>query len=90
MKDEVIKKMREIAIFQNKTALNNEGTMFLHQDDMQTYNSWFLTEYHSVEKILYRGSSSNAPSDIQNLNESLNKIGNPESILITYSTKDTY
>lgn len=90
MKEEVIKKMRDIAIFKNKTPLNQEGTLMLHQDDMRTYNSWFLTSYHLVDKVVYRGLVKDAPADIENLKEALQKIGNPESIIVTYSTQDTY
>lgn len=84
-----MKKMRELKIFQNKVSLNGESTVMLHEDDMQTYVSWFLTEYHLVDKVLYRGLSSKAP-DIDNLRESLDKIGNPKYVIITESTQDTY
>ena len=90
MREEVYKKMREIKIFRNLTPLNSEKTLILHQDDMQSYNSWFLTSHHSVDKVVYRGLASNAPSDIENLKEGLEKIGNPKNILITFSTQDTY
>ena len=89
-KNEIMVKMREMGIFKNKTSLNSEGTMMVHQDDMPSYNWWFLTSYHFVDKVIYRGLASNAPSDIQNLKESLDKIGNPKTILITYSEQDTY
>lgn len=84
------KKVRDLGIFQNRTVLDStDGTLMLHQDDMATYNSWFLTEYHDVDKVVYRGSVDNAP-DIQNLKEGLTKIGNPKNIIITFSKKDTY
>lgn len=84
------KKMRELAIFKNQTPLNPEKTLMLHQDDMSQFCSWFLTSYHFVDKVIYRGLSKEAPSDIENLKECLDKLGNPKHILITYSTQDTY
>jgi hypothetical protein len=90
------KKMRELLIFKNNVKLNDN--LVLHQDDMTTYNSWFLTEYHSVEKVVFRGIPDQLPVDViskykinQDLYKvSLNKLGNPKNILVTFSTKDTY
>lgn len=84
------KKMRELGIFKNQTELSNEnGKTMLHQDDMTSYNSWFLIEHHFVDKVIYRGDASKAPN-IPNLKEGLEKIGNPKNVIITFSTKDTY
>ena len=89
--EEARKKVRELGVFQNRTILkSDDGVLMLHQDDMATYNSWFLTEYHDVDKVLYRGLSEKAPSDIPNLKEGLGKIGNPKNIIVTFSKKDTY
>jgi hypothetical protein len=86
--NEMQKKMRELGIFKNQILISSEnGKTMLHQDDMIAYNSWFLTEYHDVDKIIYRGDVSKAPMDIS---EVLSKIGNPKSVIITFSTKDTY
>lgn len=85
------KKMRELGIFKNSTKLDTKnGVLMLHQDDMTTYNSWFLTEHHGIDKIVYRGVSENAPSDLPNLKESLVKLGNPKNVIVTFSTEDTY
>jgi len=91
------KKMKELDIFKNSIKLDDGnprlGTLMLHQDDMTVYNSWFLTEDHDVDKIIYRGDSGKIPSDLvvkYNISESLGKIGNPKNVIITYSTKDTY
>ncbi len=88
------KKMRELGIFKNSTKLSTDHSkneiLMLHQDDMPSYNSWFLTEYHGVNKVVYRGLSENAPSDLPNFKESLDKLGNPKSIIVTSSTEDTY
>lgn len=85
-----MKKMRELKIFQNKIPLNNDSTMMLHEDDMTSFVSWFLTSYHYVDSVVYRGPATSAPTDITNLKESLQKIGNPKNILITISKQDTY
>jgi hypothetical protein len=85
-----MKKMRELAIFQNKISLNDKSTMILHIDDMPPFASWFLTTFHYVDKVIYRGQSNDAPTDIPNLKDSLQKLGNPKNILITYSEQDTY
>lgn len=90
------KKMRDINIFKNKIKLNDN--LVLHQDDMTSYNSWFLTEYHGVDEVVFRGTPDKLPIDViskhkisKDLYEgSLSKIGNPKNILITFSTKDTY
>lgn len=93
------KRMRELAIFKNNTPLKNDnGVLMLHQDDMSMYNSWFLTEYHGVDKVIFRGESTKLsngiieeykiPKDIYEA--SLSKIGNPKNVIITYSTQDTY
>ena len=88
---EMQKKIKELGIFKNQTLLSEQnGKTMLHQDDMTSYNSWFLTEYHGVDKILYRGESSKAPLNIPNLKEGLEKIGNPKNVIITFSTKDVY
>jgi hypothetical protein len=88
--EKITKKMRELAIFKNQTPLNENKTMMLHEDNMQSFNSWFLTSYHFVDKVIYRGLSKDAPTNIENLKDSLEKIGNPKYILVTYSTQDTY
>lgn len=85
-----IQRMRDLGIFKNKTPLNKECTLMLHQDDMKSYNSWFLTSYHYVDKVIYRGKAKDAPVEIENLQEALEKIGNPENIIVTFSTQDTY
>jgi len=48
-------KMRDLCIFKNKVRLSD--TLVLHEDDMKGYNSWFLTEYHGVDKVVFRGSA---------------------------------
>lgn len=88
-------KMRELSIFKNRTELNDKGgIVMLHQDDMTPYNSWMLTEYHGVDKVVFRGELNKIPSDIVEKykinNDTLNKIGNPENVIITYSEQDTY
>lgn len=88
-KEKSLKKMREIAIFRNMIMISNEEgkVTMLHEDDMSTYNSWYLTEYHSVDKVLFRGESSSLGEDMKSY---LDKIGNPKKVIITVSTKDTY
>lgn len=89
MNKEAYKKMREIAIFRNmvKISEDNGQKTFLHHDDMLQYNSWFLTCYHYVDKVVYRGDSKNLPSEYKSFLES---IGNPERVIVTKSTQDTY
>jgi len=81
--------MRDIAIFRNMTEISNESGVktILHQDDMTMYNSWHLTSYHYVDKVLYRGSSSELPHQYQAF---LDKIGNPKNVIVTQSSQDTY
>lgn len=90
--EEVKKKVRDLGIFKNQVQLENKGNgiLMLHQDDMTVYNSWFLTEHHDVDEVVYRGLSENAPNTLPNIKECLEKIGNPKNIIVTFSTKDTY
>lgn len=83
------KKMRDIAIFRNMVEVSNvDGVItILHEDDMRTYNSWFLTQYHDVDAVIYRGESKNLPQEYKSF---LEKIGNPSSVMVSRSTKDTY
>jgi hypothetical protein len=86
-----IKKMRELGIFKNKTQLQSDnGILMLHQDDMMSYNSWFLTNYHLIDKVVFRGKIDDVPNDILNIKEGLMKIGNPKNVIITFSNQDTY
>lgn len=91
--------MRDLGIFQNKKILSKKDkTIVLHEDNMLVYNSWFLTEYHGVETVIYRGPYNKMPESIlprinQTLTQfrySLNEIGTPANILITESSQDTY
>lgn len=82
--------MRELGIFQNKCQLDNSGNIMLHQDDMPVYNTWFLTCFHFVDEVIYRGPSSEAPKNIPNLSEGLAKLNQPKNIIITTSKQDTY
>lgn len=88
------KKMRELGIFKNNTKLSTDhqsnGVLMLHQDDMLMYNSWFILENHGVDEILYRGTSDKIPTNLPNIKNGLDKLGNPKNVIITFSQKDTY
>ena len=87
--ESIRKKMREIGIFRNMTEISNENGLktILHKDDMPTYNSWHLTTYHFVDKVLFRGSASDLPDQYKPY---LEKIGNPKNVIVTQSSQDTY
>lgn len=88
-KKESFKKMRDIKIFRNMTEIPNDNgkKTILHHDDMITYNSWFLIQYHSVDSVIFRGKSKDIPEQYKSF---LPKIGNPDYVIITSSDKDTY
>ena len=83
------KKMRELGIFQNKIQVtqDNKSVTVLHADEIPTYNGWFLTTYHGIDQILWRGESKNAPSEYK---DSITQIGNPKYVIVTQSSEDTY
>lgn len=86
---QVKKKMREIKIFRNMTEVSNVNgkITMIHQDDMQVYNTWFLTTDHSIDEVIYRGDSDGLPDIYKPF---LQKIDNPKKVLITSSSQDTY
>ena len=83
------KKMRELKIFRNMFEIDRTESkkIVIHQDDMSFYNSWLLTNYHYIDKIIYRGDTKNLPEKYRPF---LEKIGNPISVLVTESSQDTY
>lgn len=83
------KKMRDLGIFQNKIQItqDNKSVTVLHVDEIPSYNGWFLTTYHGIDQILWRGESKDIPSQYKDF---LTKIGNPKNVIITKSQQDTY
>lgn len=94
-------KMRDLGIFKNKIDLTTskvKGKLMLHQDDMPAYCSWFLVEHHLVDNVAFRGEPAKLTTAIMDkynlskeaIDNSLVKLGNPKSIIITVSSQDTY
>ena len=86
---EVKKKINQIPIFCNMIQVGNtrEGKIYLHEDGLPIYNTWHLTEYHFVDKVLFRGNSVDLPEQYKSY---LVEIGNPKNVVVTQSIQDTY
>jgi len=86
---DIKKQIKNVPIFSNMVEIDTPSSVktFLHEDGLTIYNSWHLTEYHFIDKILFRGNSSDLPNEYKSY---LPKIGNPKNVIVTQSKQDTY
>jgi hypothetical protein len=83
------KKIREIALFSNRIEVNrtNNTKTMIHEDNMPMYNTWHLLAFHLVDEVIFRGPSSELPTEYHSY---LEKLGNPKNVIVTKSSQDTY